>query len=63
MAEKLVPIVRRSSLIDGYPLMKPVVVDLQPGRRDQSRSAQALLAMLSLAMVGIALQTIRWGRG
>ncbi len=63
MAEKLMPMVRRSSLVDSAPLMKPVAVDHQPGGRDQSLSAQALLGIVSLAMLGIAVQTIRWGRG
>ncbi len=60
-AERLVPLIRGSSLTDGSPLMKAVPIRLPSKPPDDWRPSQALLALVSLAMMGVALQTIRWG--
>jgi len=61
-AEKLVPLVRLPSTVDSFPRMKPVRLAFaaQPGSRPYL--AQSLLALVSLVMLGAAIQTIRWGQ-
>jgi len=61
-AEKLIPVIRGSSLTDGSPLMKAVPIRLPSTPAPHFRVSQALLALVSLAMMAIALQTIRWGQ-
>lgn len=60
-AEKLIPLIRGSSLTDGSPLMKAVPIRVPSAPAAHFGVSQALVALVSLAMMAVALQTIRWG--
>jgi len=62
-AETIVPLIHGPAVSDTCPLIKPVRVKLQSrqGSKPETRS-QIFLALVSIAMLSGAVQTIRWGQ-
>ncbi len=61
-AEKTFPIVRGSMEADAAPLIKPVALHYPFGQSAPKRSTQALLGVVSLAMLGVAVAAIWKGQ-